>query len=462
MNSNWIPPFQLDYARMSSCKIGPNFPTWLQTQRSIKELYMSHSEISDQAPSWFWNWTSNIEIIDLSYNLIEGDVSGIVLNSVIIDLSSNRFKGQMPQLLTNVKLLNIANNSFSGPISSFMCKKMNQKNKLMALDASNNLLSGELPHCWRYWQFLTHLDLGSNKISGRIPHSMGSLVALQSLYLRNNRIYGDLPSSLKKCSNLILIDLGENPFSVTIPPWIGEMTSLMFLRLRSNGFKGYIPRQICELSSLIVLDLGNNSLSGPIPNCLKNISAMTIPKPIFEAQFSYNSTYGNLRLHMDGVYNEKLKLVSKGTELEYKENLKFVKIIDLSSNNLSGSIPSEISVLSELCFLNLSRNQLIGKIPEKIGIMKKLESIDLSQNHLSGEIPLSLSSLTFLSRLNLSYNNLSGKIPFSPQLQTFDAFSYIGNPQLCGNPLPRNCTIGEESQNKTPIGKIEEDRKSVV
>ena len=130
MNSNWIPPFQLDYARMSSCKIGPNFPTWLQTQRSIKELYMSHSEISDQAPSWFWNWTSNIEIIDLSYNLIEGDVSGIVLNSVIIDLSSNRFKGQMPQLLTNVKLLNIANNSFSGPISSFMCKKMNQKNKL--------------------------------------------------------------------------------------------------------------------------------------------------------------------------------------------------------------------------------------------------------------------------------------------------------------------------------------------
>ena len=89
--------------------------------------------------------------------------------------------------------------------------------------------------------------------------------------------------------------------------------------------------------------------------------------------------------------------------------------------------------------------------------MKKLESIDLSQNHLSGEIPLSLSSLTFLSHFNLSYNNLSGKIPLGNQLLTFDALSYIGNPQLCGNPLPRNCTIGEESQNRTPIGKIEED-----
>ena len=32
-----------------------------------------------------------------------------------------------------------------------------------------------------------------------------------------------------------------------------------------------------------------------------------------------------------------------------------------------------------------------------------------------------------------------------------------GNPQLCGNPLPRNCTIREESQSRTSIGKTEED-----
>ena len=132
-------------------------------------------------------------------------------------------------------------------------------------------------------------------------------------------------------------------------------------------------------------------------------------------------------------------------------------MIDLSSNNLFGSIPSEISVLFELCFLNLLLNQLIGKIPEKIGIMKKLESIDLSQNHLSGEIPLNLSSLTFLGHLNLSYNNLSSKIPSVTQLQTFDELSYIGNPQLCDNPLPRKCTIGEEPHNRTPIGATEED-----
>ncbi|XP_023881023.2 receptor-like protein EIX2 isoform X1 [Quercus suber] len=356
----------------------------------------------------------------------------------------------MQQLSTNVKELHMANNSIFGPISSFMCQKKNRKNQLMVLDVSNNLLTGALPHCWKYWQSLTHLDLGSNDISGRIPYSIGSLVALQSLHLQNNRISGDIPSSLKKCSNLSLIDIGENPLSVAIPPWIGEMTSLTILRLSSNGFKGHIPLQICQLSSLIVLDLANNRLWGHIPNCLKNISAMTIPTPRLEAQSPYFILYR-------GTYVENLKFVPKGVELEYEENLGFVKIIDLSSNNLSGPIPSEISVLSKLCFLNLSRNQLIGKIPEKIGIMKKLESIDLSQNHLSGEIPLNLSSLTFLSHLNLSYNNLSGKIPLGTQLQTFDALSYIGNPQLCGNPLPRNCIIREESQNRTSIGKTEED-----
>nr|XP_023881042.1 receptor-like protein EIX2 [Quercus suber] len=124
VKSNWVPPFQLHHITMSSCKIGPNFPMWLKTQRFVEVLDLSKSEIADKAPGWFWNWTSNIERIDLSDNQIEGDVSDIVLNSPIINLRSNHFKGQMPQLSTKVMELHLANNSFSGPISSFMCQKV--------------------------------------------------------------------------------------------------------------------------------------------------------------------------------------------------------------------------------------------------------------------------------------------------------------------------------------------------
>lgn len=139
MSSNWIPPFQLDLAYISYCKVGPNFPTWLQTQKSLRVIRMSKSDISDKVPGWFWNWTSNIEVIDLSGNHIEGDMSDAVLNSTVLNLNSNHFKGRMPQLSANVKELNIAGNSFAGPISTFLCLKRNRMNKLIILHASFNL-----------------------------------------------------------------------------------------------------------------------------------------------------------------------------------------------------------------------------------------------------------------------------------------------------------------------------------
>ena len=70
------------------------------------------------------------------------------------------------------------------------------------------------------------------------------------------------------------------------------------------------------------------------------------------------------------------------------------------------------------------------------------------------------SNLTFLGLLDLSYNNLSGRIPSSTQLQSFDAVRYIGNPQLCDDPLPKSCTIKEQSLNKSPIGSVEDDSKN--
>ncbi|MED6121357.1 hypothetical protein PIB30_029344 [Stylosanthes scabra] len=385
VNSSWVPPFQLEYALMSSCGVGPKFPTWLKMQSSLRVLTMSKSGISDMAPIWFWNWTSQLEFLDLSNNEISGDLSDVFLNSSIINLSSNLFKGLLPSVSANVEVLNIANNSISGPISPFFCERMNgnDTNKLAVLDVSNNRLSGDLGQCWMNWQ-----------------------------------------------------------------AWIWEMQYLMVLRLRSNKFKGIITQNMCQLSSLIVLDLANNFLSGTIPNCLDNLKAMAGEDDFYANPLKY---YYGFDFNYDN-YKESLVLVPKGDELEYRDNLILVRMIDLSSNKLFGDIPAEVSKLTALRFLNLSRNYLSGEIPIDMGGMKLLESLDLSLNQIMGEIPQSLSALSFLSFLNLSYNNLSGMIPTSTQLQSFEALSYTGNPELCGPPLTSNCTSGGDFSG---VGSVE-------
>ncbi|KAI6698507.1 hypothetical protein NL676_018626, partial [Syzygium grande] len=71
--------------------------------------------------------------------------------------------------------------------------------------------------------------------------------------------------------------------------------------------------------------------------------------------------------------------------------------------------------------------------------LQQLESLDVSYNDLNGTIPTQLSDLNFLSFLNLSYNKLEGSIPAVKQFLTFSASSFEGNAGLCGPPLETSC-----------------------
>ena len=104
-------------------------------------------------------------------------------------------------------------------------------------------------------------------------------------------------------------------------------------------------------------------------------------------------------------------------------------------------IPKEVGYLLGLVSLNLSRNNLSGEIPSRIGNLRSLESLDLSRNHISGRIPSSLSEIDDLGKLDLSHNSLSGRIPSGRHFETFEASSFEGNIDLCGEQLNKTCLI---------------------
>ena len=79
----------------------------------------------------------------------------------------------------------------------------------------------------------------------------------------------------------------------------------------------------------------------------------------------------------------------------------------LFTNNLNGTIPPEIGLMTNLISLHLYNNQLSGSIPAELGNLINLESLRLNTNQLSGYIPPELGDLFNLERLRLYNNQLS-------------------------------------------------------
>ncbi|KAF8394000.1 hypothetical protein HHK36_020202 [Tetracentron sinense] len=109
--------------------------------------------------------------------------------------------------------------------------------------------------------------------------------------------------------------------------------------------------------------------------------------------------------------------------------------LNLSSNQLSGPIPFDISErLKLVTYLDLSSNDLSGEIPLSIAYCSYLNVLKLDNNRLTGQIPLQLSELSRLKTFSVANNHLSGQVPTFVNA-TVGPESYVNNPELCGNPL---------------------------
>ncbi|KAL5054443.1 hypothetical protein RYX36_035125 [Vicia faba] len=131
-----------------------------------------------------------------------------------------------------------------------------------------------------------------------------------------------------------------------------------------------------------------------------------------------------------------------GVECWHPDETRVINL-KLSNMGLKGQFPRGIVNCSSLTGLDLSNNELSGTIPSDISnLFQYVTTIDLSYNKFTGEIPIDLANCTYLNVLKLDNNMLSGEIPKElAQLTRLKEISVANNDGLCGGPVLRPCSL---------------------
>jgi len=385
--------------------------------------------------NWSTKWDTTVN------NLHEGPWYGVSIQDghiTAVNLNNNsNIKGAIPASFGNLKYLK--NLSLYGA------------NYTKDLSYTDLKIISEL-------ESLEYLDMRYCKVKGVIPSSWSKLKNLKTLYLSSNNIedadetLADLPllKSVDLKSQTITIptiEIGANELIINLP----TLSTMVF---DTNGASinntNYFTLYINNLNKastysnkegvLIFKDIALLSIKltdkikiiqndGAAQFTTINYATVAFGKLLEEEEFEilkkfYISTNGEQWTQKWDTSQNKLHEASwygVGTKEGH------VISLNLAGNNLSGTLPLELSGLKYLETLNLQSNAIEGDIPANLGQLTNLKTIYLQDNKLNGKLPL-FSAIAGLKKLSLARNQFAGTIPTS-----FNDFQNIEQLDLSNN-----------------------------
>lgn len=100
--------------------------------------------------------------------------------------------------------------------------------------------------------------------------------------------------------------------------------------------------------------------------------------------------------------------------INFVADFPLLQVLKLSSNQFSGSIPSDIfRYIQALAVFQVENNFLNGTFPETFGTQRNLIDFRISWNEIEGNLPQNLGSQLYLEIFMAGHNKISGDFPNS-------------------------------------------------
>ncbi|KAG6637126.1 probable LRR receptor-like serine/threonine-protein kinase At1g53430 [Carya illinoinensis] len=401
-------------------------------QNEVKALEAIYSKLKN------FNWRS-------SENFCQ--VSNVNLTSTTTDAPTRNVSCDCNSTVCSITGIQLKSLNLTGVLPA----EFGELTNLRILDLTHNYINGSIPTSFAQLP-LVNLPLLGNRISG-VPSEIGNISSLEELILEDNLLKGPLPESFGNLSNLRRLLLSGNNFTDAIPKTFGNLKNLSDFRIDGSRILGKIPDFVGNWINLTKLYMQGTDMEGPIPS---SISQLTNLEELMISDLKGSSIgFPDLKNLTKLKYLVLRNCLINSSFPDDIGELKNLKRLDLSFNNISGQIPVESL---DLDFMFLNNNSLSGQVPKWVLNSKK--NLDISYNNFSGSPTISCAdeSVNMVSSHSSPEDSswcLKKGLPCPRKAQNYELFINCGGPSITfmGKEYEADSNRGGFSQFSSPSYK---------